>query len=230
MIRFNNVSRYYSVGEETVKALDGVTFKIDKGDFISISGPSGSGKSTLLSILGILNTPSRGEVIIDDINVYELPPEERADFRSDYIGFIFQAFQLIPYLTALENVMLPLAISPITRKAQEKMAKDVLKQVGLATKFNKLPNQLSGGEIQRVAIARAIVNEPDILLADELTGNLDSKNAEEVMKLIVHLNELGKTIVMVTHEENIAGYARRNLQLFDGRLTNGSTKLQGVLK
>jgi len=226
LIKLEHVSKHYNEGDGIVKALNNVSLDIVKGDFIAVCGPSGSGKSTLLSILGILNTPTNGEVIIDDIEVFTLGSEKKADFRSDYIGFIFQAFWLIPYLTAIENVMLPLTISRYNNKEQKNMAESVLKQVGLGKKINKLPNQLSGGEIQRVAIARAIVNEPEILLADELTGNLDSKNSEEIMKLLINLNKKGKTIVMVTHEDNIAAYAAKRIHLFDGAISNGKGDLK----
>jgi len=220
LIRFNNVSKVYEEGDDIVQALDSVSFEINEGNAVAIMGPSGSGKSTLLTILGVLNTPTDGDVFIDDIVVYDLKPERQADFRSEYMGFVFQAFQLIPYLTAMENVMLPLSITKMLNKEQEKKAKEVLERVGLSDKVNRLPNQLSGGETQRVAIARAIVNEPPILLADEPTGNLDSKNAEEVMNLLKKLNEEGETIVMVTHDKNTAEYADYEIKLKDGQIEN----------
>lgn len=218
LIRFDSVSKVYEEGDDIVQALDSASFEIDEGDFVAMMGPSGSGKSTLLTILGVLNTPTSGSVFVDDIAVYDLKPEKQADFRSEYIGFIFQAFQLVPYLTAMENVMLPLSITKMPNKEQEKRARDVLNRVGLADKINRLPNQISGGETQRVAIARAIVNEPPILLADEPTGNLDSKNASEVMNLLKELNDYGETIAMVTHNRDTAKYADYLIELKDGRI------------
>jgi putative ABC transport system ATP-binding protein len=230
LIKLENVSKHYSGGDETVKALDGISFTIEKGDFVAVCGASGSGKSTLLNILGILSTPTSGSVIIDDIDVFSLGTEKKSDFRSDYLGFIFQGFQLVPYLTALENVMLPLAITSGKNTEKRKKALDMLDHVGILKKANKLPNQLSGGENQRVAIARALVNEPDILLADELTGNLDSKNSKEVMSLLVELSKKGKTIVMVTHEKTIAQYAGTSINLFDGCIKEKIQNGTGVLK
>lgn len=221
LIKFDKVSKVYEEGDDIVQAMDDVSFEIKEGEFISVMGPSGSGKSTLLSVLGILNTPTAGEVFIDDIAVYDLNTEKQTDFRSEYLGFIFQAFQLIPYLTAIENVMLPLAITKISGSEQKERAKEVLERVGLANKINRLPNQLSGGETQRVAIARAIVNEPPILLADEPTGNLDTRNAEGVMNLIKKLNNEGETIIMVTHDKNIAEHANYTIQIKDGKIVNG---------
>lgn len=218
LIKLDYVSKHYNGGEETVKALDNISLEINKGDFIAVCGPSGSGKSTLLNILGVLSTPTSGSVLIDSIDVYNLDTEKKADFRFDYMGFIFQAFQLVPYLTALENVMLPLAITKGRKNEKGKRASEILKHVGLGKKLNKLPNQLSGGENQRVAIARALVNEPEILLADELTGNLDSKTSKEVMNLLVDLNKRGKTIIMVTHEGDIAQYANSEINLLDGMI------------
>lgn len=218
LIKFVNVSKAYQEGEEIVRAIDNISFEIKEGDFAAIMGPSGSGKSTLLSLLGVLNTPTGGEVFIDDISVYKLKIEKQADFRSEYLGFVFQAFQLIPYLTAIENVMLPLSIKKISNKEQEEKAKKVLEMVGMSDKINRLPDKLSGGEIQRVAVARAIVNEPSIILADEPTGNLDSKNASGVVDLLKRLNSEGKTVVMVTHDKNIAENADYIIQIKDGKI------------
>jgi len=220
LIKFNGVSKVYEEGDDIVQALDSADFEIDEGNFVAIMGPSGSGKSTMLTLLGILNTPTNGDVFIDDIAVYDLKPEKQADFRSEYLGFVFQAFQLIPYLTAMENVMLPLSITKMSNKEQEKRAKGALERVGLADKINRLPNQISGGETQRVAISRAIVNEPLILLADEPTGNLDSKNATEVMNLLKELNDEGETIIMVTHDKKTAEYADYTIELKDGQIVS----------
>lgn len=230
LIKLNNVSKHYCEGEETVKALNDVNLSIKRGDFVAVCGPSGSGKSTLLNILGILSTPTGGSVMIDEIDVFNLGTEKKSDFRSDYIGFIFQGFQLVPYLTAIENVMLPLAITSGKKSEKTQKALDMLDHVGIKHKAGKLPNQLSGGENQRVAIARALVNEPEILLADELTGNLDSKNSEEVMNLLVELSKKGKTIIMVTHEKTIAYYADTSIHLFDGEIKETIKNNGGVLK
>jgi putative ABC transport system ATP-binding protein len=179
-------------------------------------GQSGSGKSTLLAVLGGLNHPSRGQVLVDSLDVYGLSSEQRADFRSEYIGIIFQSFQLIPYLTVLENVKLPMAITGISAKEQDAMARSVLDKVGLGAKADRLPDQLSGGEQERVAIARAIVNRPPILLADEPTGSLDSETAEGVMGLLRQLNKEGLTIIMVTHNPDACHHADRTILVRDG--------------
>ncbi|MFH1722800.1 MAG: ABC transporter ATP-binding protein [Candidatus Altiarchaeota archaeon] len=218
LITFENVSKAYYVGEARVDALKGADLSIRDGEFVAIMGPSGSGKSTLLTMLGVLNTPSSGKVTIDGIDVYKLPLERQADFRSEYIGFVFQAFQLIPYLTALENVMLPHAITKISSKEQKAKAQEVLGKVELHGKFDRLPSQLSGGEAQRVAVARALVNEPPIILTDEPTGNLDSKNAQGVMALLKAINKEGKTVIMVTHDRKTAEMADRIIELKDGRI------------
>src|SRR3989304_3011355 len=188
LIEIKNVSKYYVSGEERVAALRQVDLSVAAGEFVSIMGPSGSGKSTLLNILGALSHPSEGEMLVDDIPVYALRSEKRADFRSSYIGFVFQSFHLIPYLTIMENVMLPLAIKRGRNGFQKKLAQEVLVRVGLAAKGHRLPSQLSGGEQERVAIARALVNNPPIILADEPTGNLDSMTGKEIMKLLADLN------------------------------------------
>lgn len=218
LIKFDNVSKVYEEGGDVVRAMDGVSFEIKEGDFAAIMGPSGSGKSTLLSVLGVLNTPTGGKVLIDEIPVYELKSEKQADFRFEYLGFIFQAFQLIPYLTAIENVMLPLSITKASNIEQEKRSREVLEMVGLGDKINRLPDQLSGGEIQRIAVARAIVNEPPIILADEPTGNLDSKNAVGVIELLKKLKDRGKTVIMVTHDLSIAKHADYIIQIKDGKI------------
>lgn len=218
LIEIKKLNKTYESGEECVMALADVDLKIERGEFISVMGPSGSGKSTLLTILGGLNHPTRGDVVVDDIPIYKLSLEKLADFRREYLGFIFQSFQLIPYLTVTENVMLPLSITLRTNREQVKMAEDILERIGLRGKGKRLPDQLSGGEQERVAIARALVNSPPILMADEPTGNLDSKTGKEIMDLFKTLNEEGQTIVMVTHNpENIA-FSTRTLFLKDGRV------------
>jgi len=204
-----------------VRALVDVGLHIERGEFISVMGPSGSGKSTLLTILGGLNHPTAGEVVVDDIPIYQLPLERLADFRREYLGFIFQSFQLIPYLTVIENVMLPLSITERSNREQNKMAGEILDRIGLKGKEKRLPDQLSGGEQERVAIARALVNAPPILLADEPTGNLDTKNGKEIMELFKSLNSEGQTIIMVTHNPENVAFSSRTISLRDGRVANG---------
>lgn len=217
LIEIRDIGKEYQIADSKVDAIRKMDFYVDDGDFVGIMGQSGSGKSTLLSILGGLNHPSRGEVLVDTLDVYNLNSEQRADFRSEYIGIIFQSFQLIPYLTVLENVKMPMAITGIAAKEQNRMAKEVLAKVGLLPKADRLPDQLSGGEQERVAIARAIVNRPPILLADEPTGNLDSETADEIMRLLQQLNEEeGLTIIMVTHNAENCSYAGRTIVVKDG--------------
>ena len=216
LIEIHGVGKDYQDGETKVQAIKQMDFYIDDGEFVAIMGQSGSGKSTLLSILGGLNHPSRGRALLDTLDIYELTSEQRADLRSEYIGVIFQSFQLIPYLTVLENVKLPLAITGKKAKLQDKMARDVLARVDLANKADRLPDQLSGGEQERVAIARAIVNKPPILLADEPTGSLDSKTADEILALLKELNEEGQTIIMVTHNPDACKDTTRTIHVKDG--------------
>jgi putative ABC transport system ATP-binding protein len=221
LIEINKLNKSYESGEECVLALVDVDLKIEKGEFVSVMGPSGSGKSTLLTILGGLNHPSRGEVVVDEIPIYKLPLERLADFRREYLGFIFQSFQLIPYLTVIENVMLPLCITEKSNREQVQMAEGILGRMGLKGKGRRLPDQLSGGEQERVAIARALVNSPPILLADEPTGNLDSKTGKEIMDLFKSLNEEGQTIIMVTHNPENVAFSLRTIQLLDGKIVDG---------
>jgi putative ABC transport system ATP-binding protein len=218
LIEIKKLNKTYESGEECVPALADVDLNIERGEFISVMGPSGSGKSTLLTILGGLNHPTKGDVIVDDIPIYKLSLEKLADFRREYLGFIFQSFQLIPYLTVVENVMLPLSITQKNNREQVKMAEEILERIGLRGKERRLPDQLSGGEQERVAIARALVNSPPILMADEPTGNLDSKTGKEIMGLFKSLNEEGQTIVMVTHNPENTAYSSRAISLRDGRV------------
>jgi putative ABC transport system ATP-binding protein len=218
LIEIDKLSKTYESGEECVLALVDMDLKIEKGEFVSVMGPSGSGKSTLLTILGGLNHPSRGEVVVDEIPIYKLPLEKLADFRREYLGFIFQSFQLIPYLTVIENVMLPLAITEKSNREQFQMAEGILERMGLKGKERRLPDQLSGGEQERVAIARALVNSPPILMADEPTGNLDSKTGKEIMDLFKFLNKEGQTIIMVTHNPENTTFSTRTISLRDGRV------------
>ncbi|NTV51071.1 MAG: ABC transporter ATP-binding protein [Geobacteraceae bacterium] len=218
LIEIKNVKKQYSSGDDVVEALRGVDINIESGEFITIMGQSGSGKSTLLSVLGGMNHPTSGEVNMAGVDIYKLPGEKLADFRAQNLGFVFQSFHLIQYLTAIENVMLPLAIVKMSTKAKAASARQALERVGLGNKLDRLPNQLSGGEQERVAIARAIVNNPHILLADEPTGNLDSKTSEEVMALFRELNDAGQTVVMVTHNPDNGKYSDRTINLKDGRV------------
>jgi putative ABC transport system ATP-binding protein len=195
-----------------------VDLAIDEGEFVALMGPSGSGKSTMLSILGGLTPPTDGRVMVDGVAVHDLTVEQLAAYRHEYVGIVFQQFQLIPYLTALQNAMLPLAISDISASQQVSLAQEALTRVGLGAKVDRLPNQLSGGEQQRVAIARAIVNAPPILLADEPTGALDTKTGNEIMDLFDLLHSEGQTIIMVTHNPENAGRAGRVVHISDGRL------------
>ncbi len=220
LIEIKNVKKQYTSGDDVVEALRGVDISIEAGEFITIMGQSGSGKSTLLSVLGGMNHPTVGDVEMAGEKVYQLSGEKLADFRAQNLGFVFQSFHLIPYLTAIENVMLPLAIVKMNTAAKQTAARRALERVGLGAKLDRLPNQLSGGEQERVAIARAIVNNPHILLADEPTGNLDSKTSEEVMALFRELNDAGQTVVMVTHNPENGAYSDRTINLKDGMVVN----------
>ncbi len=218
LITITDLEKHYTSGSDIVEALRGINISIEAGEFITIMGQSGSGKSTLLSVLGGMNHPTAGDVEMAGVHLYRLPGEKLADFRAQKLGFVFQSFHLIPYLTALENVMLPLAIVSMSSAAKKTAAREALGLVGLGTKLDRLPNQLSGGEQELVAIARAIVNNPQILLADEPTGNLDSKTSAEVMNLLCQLNAAGQTVVMVTHNPENGAYANRTIHLKDGRV------------
>ncbi len=227
-ISAENLVKKYGAGETAVHAISGISFMIETGEFIGIMGESGSGKSTLLTILGAMNSPSEGVLKIDDMNIYSLSPDKMADFRKEFLGFVFQSFHLMPYLTARENVMLPLTTTKFSKRVKIKMADETLKRVGLNGKEMRLPNELSGGEKERVAIARAIVNEPPILLADEPTGNLDTATTREVMELLKSLNSDGMTILMVTHNHECASYTDRIIELSDGKLANYDLKLKKI--
>ena len=222
----NNLVKTYGSGDAAVTAISGINFEIEAGEFVGVMGESGAGKSTLLSILGAMNEPTDGTLIVDDIDIYRLGQEQRADFRREFLGFVFQSFHLVPYLTVLENTMLPLTIIKARKKHKRRMAEEALDHVGLGDKAHRLPNQISGGEKERVAIARAIVNEPPVLLADEPTGNLDSKTSHEIMKLLQKLNEDGVTIVMVTHSNECAPYAQRIMSVSDGALLEENFNLK----
>jgi len=216
LIEISGLKKTYQSGDTAVDAIKQMDFFIDDEEFVTIMGQSGSGKSTLLSIMGALNHPTRGKVLVDSLDLYSLSTEQRADFRSEYIGFIFQSFQLIPYLTVLENIKLPMAVTGQKKKIKNTMALEVIERVGLGEKAHRLPDQLSGGEQERVAVARAIVNKPPIILADEPTGNLDTTTASEIMVLLQSLNSEGHTVIVVTHNSDMGAYATRSIRVRDG--------------
>jgi putative ABC transport system ATP-binding protein len=223
-----NLVKKYGSGDAAVAAVAGISFQIEEGEFIGIMGESGSGKSTLLGTMGAMNAPTSGRFIVDDIDIYTLGQEQRADFRREFLGFIFQSFHLVPYLTVIENTMLPLAVVKAAKKQKREMAQEALSQVGLLDKAHRLPNQISGGENERVAIARSIVNEPPVLLADEPTGNLDTKTSREIMELLSRFNQKGMTIVMVTHSPECAGYAQRIMRVSDGKLVGDNSNVRSL--
>jgi len=225
LLRVERLTRLYRVGEVEVAAVRDVSFSLERGEFVAITGPSGSGKSTLMHILGCLDRPSSGDYWFRGEKVSELSPARLAQIRNRSIGFVFQSFSLLPRTSALENVELPLYYSPLPLAEQRRAAKRALAQVGLSDRASHRPSQLSGGQQQRVAIARALVNEPDLLLADEPTGNLDSQSGAEILSLIASLNrERGLTVVLVTHDPTVAACARRRISLRDGRVTEDSAR------
>lgn len=219
ILNMQNVCKSYYMGEEQQEVLHNVNLLVSSGDFLSILGPSGSGKSTLMNIIGCLDVPTSGKYLLSGNNIDDLDEIELASIRNREIGFIFQNFQLLPRLTALKNVELPLVYSGLSSSERKKRAMKMLDRVELSDKINNLPNQLSGGQQQRVAIARAMVTEPTILLADEPTGALDQKTGTQVLKLFKELNNDGKTIIIITHDNNIARHARRTVKILDGYLT-----------
>ena len=221
-VSIENVSKTYGEDgtDSGVRVLSNITLEIPEGEFVCLMGPSGSGKSTLLTIVGAMNSPTKGKLIVDGIDVYGLADERRADFRGQYLGFVFQQHHLLPYLNSVENVMLPLATLRLNSKEKRERALAVLERVGLGAKASRLPNQLSGGEQGRLAIARALVNEPPLVLADEPTGTLDTKTGEEIMEVFLKLNEQGQTIFMVTHNPENAASAHRTVHIRDGALAH----------
>jgi len=220
----DNLVKKYGHGETAVSAVDGISFKIKEGEFVGIMGESGAGKSTILGMLGAMNAPTFGRLMVDGIDIYQLSQEQRADFRREFLGFIFQSFHLVPYLTVIENIMLPLAVVKARKLKKREMAEEAMNLVGLSGKGHRLPSQISGGEKERVAIARSIVNEPPVLLADEPTGNLDTQTTRGIMELLGRLNQRGMTIVMVTHSPDCAGYAQRIIKVSDGKLVGYYSK------
>ena len=222
MIQVENVHKSYDLGETCVHALRGVSFSIEVGEFVSIMGPSGSGKSTLMNIVGCLDTPSKGTYLLNDRNVGNLDEEQLAGIRNEEIGFVFQKFHLLPRSSALENVALPLKYASVKQSERLTRAEEVLDKVGLSNRLTHKPTELSGGEQQRVAIARALVNSPSILFADEPTGNLDSKTGHQVLEIFKDLNKRGQTIVVITHEREIAEQSQRTITIKDGEIGSDS--------
>jgi len=220
MIVVKHVCKIYQTGTVETIALDNISFTIKKGEFVAIMGPSGSGKSTLMHILGALDQPTKGTYELDGINIGQADEDELADIRNQKIGFIFQAYNLLPRTTALKNVMLPMIYADISKQERIKKAEQYLKMVGLKDRMEHISNQLSGGQQQRVAIARALAMNPAILLADEPTGNIASSQAEEIMKIFTDLYQRGHTIIMITHEANIASHAKRIIHIRDGKIIN----------
>ncbi|MEK6450736.1 MULTISPECIES: ABC transporter ATP-binding protein [Myroides] len=216
IIDVKDIKRNFKLGTETVKVLKGVNLQIDKGDYVALMGPSGSGKSTLMNILGCLDTPSSGEYILNGKDVSSLNDDQLAEIRNKNIGFVFQTFNLLPRTTALDNVALPMVYAGYSKVERNERATEVLTQVGLSDRMDHHPNQLSGGQRQRVAVARALVNRPAIILADEPTGNLDTKTSIEIMGLFDEIHANGNTVILVTHEEDIAEHAHRIIRLRDG--------------
>jgi len=224
VIKCNDIGKYYNMGSQVVKALRTVSLTIDRGDYVAIMGPSGSGKSTFMNIIGCLDTPSKGQYILNNRDVSKLNDDELAEIRNLEIGFVFQTFNLLPRYSALENVMLPLIYAGEKKSQRAIRANQALNEVGLTDRKDHKPNELSGGQRQRVAVARALVNDPSIILADEPTGNLDSKTSIDIMNLFTEIHKKGNTIILVTHEENIANYAHRIIRLKDGMIESDIRK------
>jgi len=217
-LKLQNVCKEYEMGDSIVKALAGVDLEIKKGDFVAIVGPSGSGKSTMMNMVGALDIATEGDIFLGDVNIEHLHESDLAQIRGKRIGFIFQTFNLIPTLTALENVMIPMMFQGVPKDERIERGEKLMKDVGLEDRMSHLPGELSGGQRQRVAIARALANDPEIILADEPTGNLDSKTGKEIIEMFIKLNKQGKTIIVVTHDEEIAKKAKRIVKLKDGRV------------
>jgi putative ABC transport system ATP-binding protein len=230
LITIKDIGRKYVIGAEVIHALKSVSLSINKGEFVALMGPSGSGKSTLMNILGCLDTPTKGTYILNGIDVSHMTDSELAEVRNSEIGFVFQTFNLLPRNTALDNVALPLIYAGINKEKRMERASNALKNVGLGNRMDHKPNELSGGQRQRVAVARALINDPSIILADEPTGNLDTKTSIEIMGLIEDIHAKGNTIILVTHEEDIAMHAHRIVRMRDGLIENDyvNTNVQTV--
>lgn len=228
IIDITNITKVYEMGDEKLFALNGVDVVIERNEYVAIMGPSGSGKSTLMNIIGCLDTPTSGKYILNGKDVHEMDDDELAEIRNREIGFVFQTFNLLPRNNALHNVELPLIYSGLSKSDRMKQAKEALANVGLADRMMHKPNELSGGQRQRVAVARALVNNPSIILADEPTGNLDTKTGEEIMALFMDLNKKGNTIILVTHEEEIARHANRIIKIRDGLIESDKIKEMGA--
>lgn len=224
LIKITNIKRDFVLGNEIVYVLKGIDLEINKGEYVALMGPSGSGKSTLMNLLGCLDTPTSGSYVLNGKDVSQMKDDELAEIRNKEIGFVFQTFNLLPRTTALDNVALPMIYAGFSKTDRNKRATKVLEQVNLSDRMDHQPNQLSGGQRQRVAIARALVNKPSIILADEPTGNLDSKTSVEIMKLFGDIHSKGNTVILVTHEEEIAAYANRVIRLRDGLIESDTTK------
>lgn len=224
VIKIRNITRDFPLGSETVKVLKGIDLDIERGEYVALMGPSGSGKSTLMNLLGCLDTPTSGSYELNGKDVSSMSDDELAEIRNKEIGFVFQTFNLLPRTTALENVALPMIYAGASKAARSERAKEVLSNVGLADRMDHKPNQLSGGQRQRVAVGRALVNRPSIILADEPTGNLDSKTSVEIMNLFNEIHKAGNTVILVTHEEDIADNAHRIIRLRDGKVESDTRK------
>ena len=224
IIRLRNVAKHYHMGDETVKALDDISIDIYQGEFVAIVGPSGSGKSTAMNLVGALDFSTKGDIYLDNINIEKLEESDLAQIRGKRIGFIFQTFNLINTLTAVENVMLPMIFQGVEYEERLERAKELLTKMGLDHRFTHLPQQLSGGERQRVAVARALANDPQVILADEPTGNLDTKRGEEIATMLTKLNKEGKTIILITHDMYVAKHADKIYHLMDGKLVKSQRK------
>ena len=224
ILQFRGITRDFKLGAQTVHVLKGIDLDISKNEYVALMGPSGSGKSTLMNLLGCLDTPTSGSYELNGTDVSSLNDNALAEIRNSEIGFVFQTFNLLPRSTALENVALPLVYAGLSKEERLARAAEVLEQVGLADRMDHRPNQLSGGQRQRVAVARALVNKPALILADEPTGNLDSKTSIEIMKLFDDIQAAGNTVVLVTHEEDIAQHAKRVIRLVDGNIDSDTTK------
>jgi putative ABC transport system ATP-binding protein len=229
IIHLEGIRKSYFMGKQELQVLKGIDLDIDKNEYVALMGPSGSGKSTLMNILGCLDSPSGGQYVLNGQDVSKMADDDLADVRNKEIGFVFQQFNLLPRLTALENVALPLVYAGVSRKERTEMAMDVIKKVGLEDRSHHKPNELSGGQCQRVAIARALVNNPSLILADEPTGNLDTKTSIEIMQIFGQIQAAGNTVILVTHEEDIAKHAHRIVRLRDGLIESDKVKAVEML-